>query len=382
MDNIYEKLGVKRLINAAGTYTMVGGSRMSERTLEAMRSAAGSFVDIRELQRAVHKRLAELTKNEAACVTTGAAAGIYVTIASCVAEKLDKPFAHLSKDEVEKCEVIIYRAHRNPYDWAVRQLGVKLVEVGYPNEIQPAAAKDLEHAIGEHSAAIFYVAQNRGGWTAPGALDLESVISVAKGANLPVIVDAAAQLPPVENLWNFTDMGAAAAIFSGGKDLRGPQASGLVVGKRFLIERIVETNFPNYGIGRMLKIGREELVGLLVAVEEYVSMGNSRKREWCEGQVKRISDVLAGFCGISVERSFPNEAGQPIPRALVRFSSTIDEPAKRVLEELMRGDPGIFVMAASDDAIFINPMTLEEGEVEVVIKRLKDIALQLNNFKR
>jgi L-seryl-tRNA(Ser) seleniumtransferase len=106
-------------------------------------------------------------------------------------------------------------------------------------------------------------------------------------------------------------------------------------------------------------------------------MDHSRKREWCEEQVKRISEALTGFCGISVERSFPNEAGQPIPRALVRFSSAIDKPAKRVLEELMKGDPGIFAMAASDDAIFINPMTLEEGEVEVVVERLQDIVLKL-----
>lgn len=382
MDDIYERLGVKKLINAAGTYTIVGGSRMSEKTLDAMRYAAHSFVDIRKLQSAVHKRLAEVTNNEAACVTTGAAAGIYVTIASCVAEKFGKSFAYLSENEVERCEVIVFRAHRNPYDWAVRQLGIKLVEVGYPNTIQPTTARDLECAFGEHSVAVLYTEQGVGGWTAPGALDLKSTISIAEKAGLPVVVDAAAQLPPAENLWNFTKAGAAAAIFSGGKDLCGPQASGLVVGKKPLIERVIETNFPNYGIGRMLKVGREELVGLLVAVKEYISMDHCSRREWCEEQVNRISEALMEFCGISVERSFPNEAGQPIPRALICFPWDVEKPAKRVLEELMRDDPAIFAMSASDNAIFINPMTLKEDEVEVIIERLKTIALRLSNFER
>lgn len=374
-NEFYEKLGLRPIINAAGTYTVIGGSRMSEKTLDSMRMAAHNFVDIRELQRKVHARLAEITRNEGAYVATGAAASLYIAAGACISLKYGRPFAYLSREQIEKTEVIVQRSHRNPYDWGIRQLGAKLTEIGYPNVIQPTSCEDLRYAINENTVAIFYAAMPNGGWTADGELEFEKTIEIAEEFNVPIIVDAAAQLPPVENLWNFTAAGAAATIFSGGKDLCGPQASGLIVGKKYLMDKIVETGFPNYGIGRMLKVGREEMCGLLAAVEQYVSMDHEARRDKCEKEVKTLVDVFAESKIMDVSRSFPNEAGQPIPQALVSFipKNADHNVAAMVKQRFIEGDPAIAVAEASRRSIFINPMTIMDGEIDIIIEQLKKI---------
>jgi len=375
--DIYKKLGVTKMINAAGTYTVIGGSRMTEETLESMRLASRHFVDIRELQKKVHERIAKISKNEAAYVATGAAASLYLATAAAIVLKYDRPFVYLSKENIEKTEIIIQRSHRNPYDWGVRQLGAKLHEIGYPNVIQPTSPEDLEYAINDHTAAIFYAAMPGGGWTAAGELDFEQTLQIAEKHKIPVIVDAAAQLPPVDNLWNFTSAGAAAAIFSGGKDLRGPQASGLTVGKKYLLDKMIEVGFPNYGIGRMLKVGREEMCGLLSAVEQYVSMNHDTRREKCEKEVMAIIEYFADYNSISVTRSFPNEAGQPVPQALLKIDAPFDSPAQVLSKNLRIGEPGIAVAVNNPDSFFVNPMTLDEGELKMVLKKLKDVFYEL-----
>jgi len=375
--DFYEKLGISKIINAAGTYTVIGGSRMNEETLEAMRVAARYFVDIKELQKKVHTRLADITRNEAAYVTTGAAAASYLVVAAAVALKYGRPFIYTSHKDIEKAEVIIQRSHRNPYDWSIRQLGVNLVEIGYPNTIQPTSERDLENAINENTVAIFCVEMPNGGWIAAGELEFNKTLQIAQASNIPVIVDAAAQLPPVENLWNFTSAGASAAIFSGGKDLRGPQASGLIVGKKFLLDKIVETGFPNYGIGRMLKVGREEICGLLAAVEHYVLMDHEARREKCEREVKKLINFFSGFDRITVKRSFPNEAGQPLPQALITVETNIDRPSQVISEKLRSSCPSVAIAIYDNKSFFVNPMTLDDGELEIVIEKLKNVFLQL-----
>jgi len=374
-EDVYDRLGVKKLINAAGTYTIVGGSRMSPETLRTMREAAGSFVDIRELQSRVHERLAQITNNESALVVTGAAAGLYVLAAACVCLKLGRAFADLSPSEVEQCEMIVFRAHRNPYDWSLRQLGIKLAEIGYPNMIQPTSVRDLEQAMTPNTAAVFYTAMNQG-WVAEGALSLNDTVAVAARRGIPVVVDGAAQLPPVSNLWAFNQMGAAATVFSGGKDLAGPQASGLIAGSRKLLDAAKEIAFPNYGIGRMLKVGREEMVGLLSAVEQYVSMDHDDRSRWCRDQLEVLKTSFSDYRDVEVVDSYPNEAGQPIARAIVRFAHE-GVGSDRVIERLRTGVPGVFAIAAGDNGIFVNPMTLAPGEIEMVVQRLKDVFAEL-----
>jgi len=380
--DIYTELGVKKVLNAAGTYTMVGGSRMSERTLDAMKEAARSHVVIKELQAKVHERLAHLTKNEAAFVTNGAACALHITGAAAIARHYERPHASLSSEQIAKCEIVIHRAHRNPYDWAMKLLGAKLVEVGFPNMILPTTSEDLELAITEKTVAIYYFFMQPGGWMPKGALSFEKTLEVAERRNIPVIVDAAAQLPPVDNLWRITEMGASACLFSGGKDLRGPQASGLVVGKKCFMEWMERTAFPTYGVGRMFKLGREEIVGLLSAVEEYVTMDHDARNAWCEEQIVKMRDAFKDSGMISVERVFPNEAGQPIPQMIVHFR--IPETKKLpgdvsafVLQRLKEGDPSIFTNAAGGDGVFVNPTTLREGETDLVAARIGEIEEEL-----
>ena len=319
INSIYKKLDITPMINAAGTYTMVGGSRMSEKTLEDMAEAARSHVDIKQLQVVVSKKLARLTNNEAASVCNGAASGLYIAAASCISLKADQIFNELSFDEISNYEIIMFTAHRNPYDWSIRQLGVKLREVGYSNTKNITAPEDLTAAINEKTAGIFFMFSNKGGWIAEGGLDLETTIKIAKNKNIPVIVDAAAQVPPVENLWNFTKQGATAALFSGGKDLRGPQSSGLIVGDEYFLSKFEEINFFNYGIGRMLKTGREEIVGLLSAVEQYVNMDHVKRNQWIEDQIVKLIKFSKQSTLYKIERAFPNEAGQPMARAEVKL---------------------------------------------------------------
>lgn len=365
MANIYEELGVRPLVNASATLTRLGGSIMPPQVLEAMAEASKHFVDLEELQRAVGARLAEMTRNEAAYVCTGAAAGLVLATAACVAGRDPAAIARLPDVSGLKNEVIIHKAHRNGYDHGVRQVGVKIVEIGYALS---TAAWELEAAITPQTAAIFWF---QGAMTGKGDLPLETVIEIANRHNVPVVVDAAAQLPPVENLWRFTEMGAALAIFSGGKDLHGPQSSGLVVGRQELIEAIRLNGSPNHSIGRPMKVGKEEMVGLLTAVRLYLELDH-------EGRASQAEEVVAGWCdtlnrlaGVQAERSFPNEAGQPMPRAHVRFNTAktgIDRDA--VVAALRDGSPSIEVATGGTDGLYLNPMTLADGEEQIVLDRL------------
>lgn len=372
MDNsIYKYLDISPMINAAGTYTMVGGSRMSEKTLQDIAEAARSHVDIKELQIAVNKRLAKLTNNEAACLCNGAASGLYIATACCVVIKTGRSFNELSFNDICDHEIIMFAAHRNPYDWSIRQLGVTIKEVGYPNTMHITKAEDLNNAINENTAGIFYMFSNKGGWIAEGGLDLETTIEIANNSNIPIVIDAAAQLPPVENLWNFTKQGATAALFSGGKDLRGPQSSGLIVGEKNFLSKFEEINFFNYGIGRMLKIGREEIVGLFSAVEQYVAMDHDKRNQWVENQINKLVDFAKQSGVFNIVRTFPNEAGQPMARAEVKLKKS-NVTLDTISEALKDGNPSIFTFV-DQGRLYINPMTLFDGEIEIIISRLKSI---------
>ena len=268
--------------------TKFGGSLMPAEVVDAMNAAAGSFVDLAQLQRRVGERIAGLTGNEAAYITSGAAAGIMLASAASVlhhhpqAERMFPQIADL------RHEAIIMRTQRNPYDFAIQQVGLKFVEI----EPEPAA---LRGAINDKTACIFWFP---GRLAAEGDLTLADVIEIAEGQGIPVIVDAAAQLPPVSNLSRFTEMGAALALFSGGKDLRGPQSSGLMLGRRDFIESIRPLSNPNHGLGRPLKVGKEELMGLLAAVERYLRIDHEARAQYCEDCVVMWSEAINPLAGV------------------------------------------------------------------------------------
>jgi L-seryl-tRNA(Ser) seleniumtransferase len=366
--SIYDELGVRPLINASATLTRLGGSVMAPEVLQAMTEASKHFVNLEDLQRAVGAKLAELTHNESAYVSTGAAAGLVLATAALVAGNDPKAINQLPDTTGLKNEVIIHKSHRNGYDHAVRQVGVKIVEIGTDTETKP---EDLEQAINDKTAGIFWF-QNAA--TGRADLPLQQVIEIANRHNVPVVVDGAAQVPPIENLWKYTQMGAALAIFSGGKDLHGPQASGLVVGRKELIDCMRVNGSPNHSIGRPMKVGKEEMIGLLTAVQLYL------KRDH-EARASQDEEVVSGWCGelnripgVHAERSFPNEAGQPLPRAKVVIDAAKAGMSRDDLVHALReGTPSIEVASSGTDTIYVNPMTLAEGEDQIVLDRLLEI---------
>src|SRR5262249_50075227 len=249
------------------------------------------------------------------------------------------------------------------YDHAVRQTGVRLVEIGGS---AGATRADLERAISPQTAAFVWF---QGPMTGPGDLPLPEVIEVAKARGVAVIVDAAAQLPPVSNLWRFTGMGAELAVFSGGKDLRGPQSSGLLLGRRDLIEACALNGNPNHSIGRPMKVGKEEMAGLLAAVRRYVSLDHEARARRCERIVEEGNASLRVLPGVPAQRDFPNEAGQPLPWSRVTIHPD-DAGVSRddVIARLEAGCPIIAVAPFGSDALHLNPMTLEPGEEQIVLE--------------
>ncbi len=362
---VYRRLGIRPIINASATLTRLGGSVMPEVAVKAMAEASQHFIPLDELQLRVGERIAELTGNEACYVSSGAAAGIAMSVASCIAGtdlNLIAAFPYL--DGVAKNEVVIPFSQRNGYDYAARQTGARVVEVG-------GSAQELRAAITDRTACILWFA---GDHFATGALPIEQVIAIGHERGVPVIVDAAAQVPLIANLSRFTrDLGADLAIFSGGKGLRGPQSSGLVLGRADLVAGCRLNGSPNHSLGRPMKVGKEEMVGLLAAVEYALAQDEPALLAGYEAIVRGWIDGLTGITGVTAERLYPSEAGQPHGRALVTFAQGAPLTRDAVVAELWAGEPRIAVANIGADRIALNPQTIQPGEEAIVLRRLREI---------
>lgn len=380
--NIYRELGVRTLINAAGTYTAVGASKMRVQTLHAAAQASTSFVLIEELQQAIHERLAALTHNEAAYICNSCSAGLYLTAAAFLAEKLGRPFRYISKEQVERSEIIALWNQHIPYDHAIEQLGVRLMFVGDTTPMGGCSEEAVEMAINQNTIGFYFVPRTPDGYYAPGRMNLCDIIRIAHKHKLPVMVDAAAQLPPKTNLWRFTQMGADVVAFSGGKDLAGPQASGLLLGRKQYLDRIAQTGFPHYSAGRLMKVGREEMTALYSAVCQYLSCDEQARLDWCEAQVAALCAALKDSAYYAVSRSWPNQAGQPLPRAFVALRETAPFCGDWLAKRLLSCNPGVYCMTEGKNGVYINPMCLEEGEIQCIAEKLKEIEKEAYHAKR
>jgi L-seryl-tRNA(Ser) seleniumtransferase len=373
--DVYSKLGIEPVVNAAGTLTTLGGSLMLPEVVEAMSAASRSFVDMEELHLAAGRQIAERVGVEAAHVCAGAAAGITLMAAACMAGASPERIRQLPDTTEMRHQFVVQRSHRNPFDQAVRLAGGEFAEID-------ADAAQLARALEqEEVAAVFYTSA----WFCMNeALPLAQVCEMAHQHKVPVIMDAAAEIPPVENLWRFVKEGADLVAFSGGKALRGPQSSGFVLGQADLVEACRLNDNPNLAVGRPMKAGKEEIAGLVKAVELYVARDHKADSRTWDLRVARVMDALSGLGGVRVWRQLPYGIGQQIPHAALAWDERVlGVSYQELVQALLNGRPRIavqFVDLSSYDfagfkapQIRIHPHTLREGEEVVVAERVRRV---------
>lgn len=366
----YEKLGVEPIINAAGTFTKFSGSLMDERVLDAMKNASQQFVNINELLKKSGYYLADLLDVDSALVTSGAAAGMAQTTAACMAGEDPQAIRSLPNTKALKDEIVMMRSHRNPYDQAMRGVGAEFIEVGNAIETFPW---EIEAALSEDTAAVAYFVQSS---MLEASLSLEDVLEVAHQNDVPVICDAAAEIPPAENLSKFVHQGADIVLFSGGKELRGPQSSGLVLGEEDIIKKARLHGPPKHNIGRPMKIDKETIMGLVKAVELYLEEDHKARMERWKEQVEKIVEELESLPGLSVESGFPTQPFcQPatIPRVFLRCDEEkLGLNREKVKQKLLEGEPAV-ATETYNEFLVVNPHMLKEGEEKIVTDKIREI---------
>lgn len=366
--DIYDRLGVDKLINAWGTVTRVGGSLVDPSVIQAMSDASRHFIDFEEYHKKAGDYVAKLIGAEAAYISCGAAAGIAIATAACIVGTDIVGINQLPDTNGFKDEVIILKSHRSRYDQGIRMVGGKLVEVGYADLTLP---EQLERALTDKTAMCFYLAESE---YIRGALPLKHVSAIMNTRGVPVVVDAAAEIPPRENLTRYLREGASLVVFSGGKDIRGPQSSGLVLGKKHLVEACHANSCPNHSVGRSMKVDKETIAGLVRAVELYMAKDMDADMRRMENIVELLLQNLKPYSlVIEAYRGIPTEPGiQPVicPRVYVKLADEIDPVM--VKRGLYTGKPKI-VCGLLDGKLVLNSQLLEEKDVAPIVKRLVEI---------
>jgi L-seryl-tRNA(Ser) seleniumtransferase len=367
----YDKLGVAKIINAAGTYTYLTASLMPPEVLSAIAIAAEHPVRLRELQAASGSYIAQKLHCDAALVTSGAAGAISLGVAGCLTvgntdESKDVP----ARVEAMKNECIIQKAHRFPHDHAIEMCGMKLVEV--------VTAADYEAAFTPKTGLAFYFNAAEG-----GQIDRQQWLDVAHARGVPCFIDAAADVPPIANLWNYTKMGFDLVTFSGGKGIRGPQNAGLLLGRKDLIDAATANDNPNdRSVGRGMKVAKEQIVGMVAAVDWILAQTDEQIESDARKRCERIARALRDLPTVTTEIVVPPVANH-IPHLLVRYDQQrIAITPLDVAAALRKGRPSIEVnpgtghasgaagLHSDENTIVIGPWMMKPGEDAVVGQRL------------
>lgn len=370
MSDIYSHLGIKPVINARGTHTRLGGWLMEPEVLDAMQAAAGSFVKLEELQEKASEVITRATGAEAGMVTGGAAAGLLLGTAACLTRGDPGKIEQLPDTTGMKNEAVMFRAHRNGYDHSIRAAGVRVIDVGYGHSTHEY---QLEEAIGDQTALVAYVVAP---WAAKGGLPLDRTCEIAHRHGVPVLVDAAAMLPPASNLRAFIDAGADLVAFSGGKGIGGPQSSGILTGRADLIRAAMLNGSPNHSVGRPAKAAKEDIVGLIVALERYLERDHEADLARWEAQAKYLVEQLSDFPGVDVlyHHDPPEHQAPRVEMIFDRDETGID--AHEFVAELEEGDPRICLLewngpTAHPNSVFIGTHTMQPGEERIIADTLK-----------
>jgi L-seryl-tRNA(Ser) seleniumtransferase len=369
----YQKLGVTPLINAAGTYTVLSASTMPDEVRAAIELAARSPVNLNELLEASGVYLAKQLRCEAALVTSGAAAALVVGTAACITMGNEQPILNIPTDMSKlKNEVIVQKGHRYGYDHAIRNCGILFVEV--------ETLEQYEQAFTERTVMAHFF--NAG----TGKISREDWVRVAHKHGVPCFNDAAADVPPISNLWNYTQMGFDLVTFSGGKGLRGPQCTGLLLGRKDLIEAARKNNSPNSNtVGRGMKVAKEEIVGLVAAVDWFLKQDDAAIEAQCRQRADRIAKQLSAIPTVQTQVFVP-EVANHVPHLLITYDQNrVKITGAEVMQKMRAGKPRIELNPSTGGApasaglpggpntIVVGVWMLQPGEDLVVARRLREV---------
>ena len=357
----FRDLGVRPFINAAGTYTAMTASLMPPEVMAAINYASRHYVMLDELHDKVGERIATLVHAEAAMVTSGAASALTLGTAAVLTGTDRQKIVDLPNLAGMKSDVIVQKAHRFGYEHAVRNCGVKLVEV--------ETREDVDRAVTDKTAMMLFYNNNN----TVGLIQDEAFVQLGKKHGIPTLNDAAADVPPVENLWKYTKMGFDLVAFSGGKGLRGPQSAGLLVGRKDLIAAARLNASPNGNtIGRGLKVNKEEMVGMLAALERYLALDQAAERREFETRAETIRRGAAAVSGVKADVFVP-EVANHVPHVRISWDAAGKgiTPAEAV-KALRDGDPSIGTRSEGD-ALVVGVWMMQPGEDKIVARRLREV---------
>jgi L-seryl-tRNA(Ser) seleniumtransferase len=357
----FRELGVRPFINAAGTYTAMTASLMPTEVVDAIEYASKHYVMLGELQDKVGARIATLVHADAAMVTSGAASALTLGTAAVLTGTDEQKIVDLPNLASMKSEVIIQKSHRFGYDHAVRNCGVRLIEV--------ETREELERAINPQTAMMLFYNNNN----PVGRIRDEEFAQLGKKHGVPTFNDAAADVPPVENLWKYTKMGFDLVTFSGGKGIRGPQSAGLLLGRKDLIAA-ARLNAPPNGntVGRGMKVNKEEILGMLVALELYLEKDHEQERREFDKRAEVIRAAATSVAGVKAEVFVP-EVANHVPHVRISW----DEAQKGItaadaVRALRDGEPSIGTRS-EDNAVVVGVWMMRSGDEKTVARRLREV---------
>ncbi|WP_149274271.1 aminotransferase class V-fold PLP-dependent enzyme [Pareuzebyella sediminis] len=359
--DFFKELGIRTFINAAGTYTSMTGSLMRKEVTDAITFGTTEYVNLDELQDKVGERIAELLDCEYATVSSGAFGAMTIGLAGIICGMDNEKVKQLPDTTGLKNEVIVQEEHDIGYTHALMNTGAKIISV--------KGTKELEKAITKNTAMLWFLNAN----TDAGQISREEFVALGKKHGIPTFIDCAADVPPVENLFKFTKMGFDLVCFSGGKGIRGPQSAGLLLGKRKYIEA-ARLHTPPRGttIARGMKVNKEEVLGMLVALEMYLARDHEKEWELWENQIKLISDSASSVAGVETEIHVPPHANH-VPSLKIRWDESVVKITPDELRRQLRdGHPSIETVGNKEE-VGITTWMMEPGQERVVAHRIKEI---------
>lgn len=361
--DLFKELGVRTFINGAGTLTYMTGSLMRDSVVETIKNSSDDFCMLDELEDKVGERIAKMVHSEAAVVTSGAFSGMTLGLAGILTgmdvEKV-KQLPHLEYTDM-KSEVICQKSHDIVYNHALINTGCKIVVV--------ETAEDVEKAINERTAAMHFLHIH----SDQGQIMHEEWVALGKKHNIPTTIDIAADVPPVENLWKFNEMGFSFVVVSGGKALRGPQSAGILMGKKEIIDA-ARLHMPprGFNIGRGMKVNKEEILGMYVALEEFLALDHDKVwKEWEEG-IDHIARAAKKVNSVTTEVSV-NPLGNHTPRLSITWDENkVKISGNELKEKLRNGNPSIEVGGGGDNSIAVSVWMMRPGQDKIVAKRIQE----------